>query len=265
VEAIDAAEEEFSSEEGAVAGEAVAEIFYNSDPEPHYRLFLLEPEREGQSHFGLFNTGVAKWEVIYPPGYGENLEAPPPWFTEDTGEGATKDDQNEQEETDEGEHKKDDDADTMDLGGEDDDDEDEMDDDESDGDDGEDESEEDDEGESEKGDNEDSDSEHEEDAEMPRLTFFSKMRGPKGWRKRAESDPERDFNRFEFVVGVLDEDHSRPAGQEHDRRVHVRFTERDDTRDNAELRVRVPEGAVWKYDEKGRWFVFEIPTIDEEE
>jgi len=259
-EALDRAE---ASLQYGIPNESYCEIFFNGETEPHYRLFLLPPDH-GQITFGLFMTKAAKWDVSYPQGYGVNLEIPPPWFQTQQQEGQSPEGEQKQDEKPEGEdgkHEKDDDADTMDMGGEDDEDtEDEEDDDDGDfnaDDEDEDESGTEGDGES------DSEGEGDED-ELPRLTFFSKMRGPKGWRKRAESNSERDYNRFEFKVGVLDPDDSqRDSRRERDVRVRVQFTEHDLQRDRAELRILVPEGAEWEM--KGRWMVTEIPLVEDDE
>jgi hypothetical protein len=258
-EAIDRAE--FFLQSSGIPNESYCEVFFNGEPEPHYRVFLLPPDH-GQTTFGLLMTKAAKWDVSYPQGYGVNLEMPPPWYqTQEQAEGPTptEQEQEKQQEAEDGKHEKDDDADSMDMGGDDDEEDDDFNEDE----DGDDEAEDDDESGTEGDGESDSEGEGDED-ELPRLTFFSKMRGPKGWRKRAESDSERDSNRFEFRVGVLDPDDSRrDSARERDVRVRVQFSEHDLQRDKAELRILVPENAEWEM--KGRWMVTEIPLYEDED
>jgi len=255
-EAVDRAEHVLQN---GIPNESYCEIFFNGESEPHYRVFLLPPDH-GQTMFGIFMTKAARWDVSYPQGYGVNLEILPPWFqTEQQGE----QEQDEKQEGEDGKHEKDDDADTMDLGGEDDEDTEDEDEEYDDGDFNADDDEDEDESGTEGDGESDSEGEGDED-ELPRLTFFSKMRGPKGWRKRAESDPERDYNRFDFKLGVLDPDDSqRDSARERDVRVRVQFTEHDLQRDRAELRILVPKGVEWEM--KGRWMVTEIPLVEDDE
>lgn len=254
-EAADEAEK-FLSRWG-LAGESFAEIRFNGDSEPHSVIFLIDNSRPPT--FGIWNTPSAMWPIFYPESpYGVMLEGNPfKGDDEDNG----------------GEHKKDEDSDKMKLDGMDDEEDDGEDDeideedyDEEDGDDEEspeDENEEededdefDDEGEEEGSDEgeegddeledddaeEDSDDENEKEAEMPRLNIFGKMRGPKGWRKRADAEELNDRNVFGLKIGILDPEADKPGQQERNVLAHVEFIESDTTRDHGILKLRLPEG-----------------------
>lgn len=238
------------------AGESYAEIRFNGDAEPHSVIFLMEGGKPPT--FGIWNTPSAMWPIFYPESpYGVMLEGNP--FRGD-------------DEDDKGEHKKDEDSDKMKLDGMDDEDEgdeedDEIDEDENeeedDGADEEDDSDEsddddadtddeddDDENKGEEGDDEledenaeeDSDGENEQEAEMPRLNIFGKMRGPKGWRKRAEAEELNNRNVFGLKIGILDPEADKPGQQERNVLAHVEFIESDETRDHGILKLRLPEG-----------------------
>lgn len=258
-EAADVAESQLQR---GIAGESYCEIRFNGDVEPHTIIFLME---EGPPPtFGIWNSPSAMWPIFYPDGpYGYMMEGNPLSGDEDGS----------------GEHKKDDDSDRMKLDGMDDepepdtesegdseefpddeegDDEDDENTDEEDdpmepGDDENDSEERDDDEEDESEGNEeeeedgldDEEGENEtdqEEAEMPRLRIFAKMRGPKGWRKRAEAEELLDRNVFALKVGVLDPEAETPGKQERNVVAHVEFIESDETRDHGILKLRLPEG-----------------------
>jgi len=111
--------------------------------------------------------------------------------------------------------------------------------------------EQDDEGEDEDGEGESNDGDEDGDSdtdpeEMERPVLYGKFRGPKGWRKRAETDPEADKNRFSFKVGVLDEDAETTKHQETDVRVNVNYTESDEDREGGMLEIVVPNGTEFQ-------------------
>lgn len=85
----------------------------------------------------------------------------------------------------------------------------------------------------------DGDGDAEEEKPM-RLPLFSKMRGPSGWRKRAEANPEKKENQFHFRWGWLDE---RFRGRSAERvLVSVVITEQDSNRKDANLVITLPPG-----------------------
>lgn len=88
----------------------------------------------------------------------------------------------------------------------------------------------------------DSDGDGEDEKEMPRLNIFAKMRGPKGWRKRAEAEELNDRNVFGLKIGVLDPDAETPGQQEKRVVAHVEFIESDESRANGILKLRLPDG-----------------------
>jgi hypothetical protein len=238
--------------------ESRCEIRFNGDAEPHTVIFLLDREG-GVPTFGIWNTASAMWPIFYADdGGGQMLDGDP--FNEGSED---DDDENESD----GFGDKDDDSKLMDLGGGmDDDDEDESEDDDEDEESPEDENDEegeddspDPESEDENGDeteegdeeleadgDDEEDGENEtdqEETEMPRLKIFAKMRGPKGWRKRAEAEELNERNVFGLKVGVLDpQEDMTSAQQERNVVAHVEFIEHDTTRDHGVLKLRLPEG-----------------------
>lgn len=234
--------------------------------EPHTLIFYLEGEI-----FGVWNTEHSEWPIFYPTSeYGVMLDGYPEGM-EPMAEGDAESDSD-------GFGDEDEDSDIMDLSGgmeddedasdaeEDDDAEDEFsEDDESDedifaeDDEGEDEIEdedsddgdvetEDDEPEEDEGDGRDESDEetdeqgeNEEETEMPRLNIFAKMRGPKGWRKRADAEELLERNAFGFKVGVLDPDEEKTNAQREKEIVaEVQFIEDDSMREAGILRMKLP-------------------------
>ncbi len=187
-----------------VDGQSSCSIFFNGDAEPHYLVFRLTEDR-----YGLYNTNAVKWPIYFPEGTDDfrNQLVTPPWEVP-----------NEQEE--DGSDEKaptpaepDADADTSEE-------EDEEDAGAEDGDDG------------------DGDSDAEEEEPM-RLTFFSRMRGPKGWRKKAETDPEQSYQTFIWRVGIQDEE----GRETNPPLVTAVFRETDENRTEAKLSLKMPVGA----------------------
>jgi AAA ATPase containing von Willebrand factor type A (vWA) domain len=229
--------------------ESFVDLYFNGEGNIHTSIYLLM--HDGEKTFGVLNSKHCRWPFYYMEGQGETF-APgmepfgrdtDEWMPGDSDEDETSDDADSTDIEDfmEGNEK------PSDKGGEDSEEMPEDDEDE-------------DEGEipDETGDDEDDD-----DEEVPRMTIFGKFRGPKGWRKRAETDPERDMNVFSVKFGVLDPDRRTSAQQERNSRVEVRFIERNSRRDAGELRIRIPSGVQIKDD--GKWLVAEIPYTDQED
>lgn len=252
-EAADRAELELTRH--GIGQESYCEIRFNGDSEPHTIIFLMDDEEPPT--LGIWNTASAMWPMYYADGSsGIMLEDNP------IGENS-------------GEHKKDDDSDRMDLGGMDDEEADtesegdseefpDTDDEDEEGD--EDEESEEDENTEEGSDDESDDSDEDEgsdedeedgvddeegenetdqeEAEMPRLNIFGKMRGPKGWRKRAEAEDLNERNVFGLKIGILDPEAEKPGQQERNVVAHVEFIESDTTRDHGILKLRLPDGVT---------------------
>jgi hypothetical protein len=229
VEAIEAAEDWLLR--NGKPGFAYAEIIFNGDNEIH----MLMKRTDGNFLYELWNSPAAKWPVMLveeagggsmmPDHVGTNLH------------GAIKD-KNARDEAVEkarakaGKKKQDQKSDANDFqeheksenGG------------------AEAEAGEDDEAESgESGTGESDDEGNGETEEVPRVQLFGKFKGPKGWRKRAESDPEKLVNRFQFVIGKLNPMQRSTYHQERDKLVTITFTESDDDREYGELRLRFSE------------------------
>lgn len=138
---------------------------------------------------------------------------------------------------------------------------DEEDDDDADGDDGDAESD------SEDDDEQDED-ENETEKEPPvRLKIFGKMRGPKGWRKRAEAEELMERNVFALKVGILSDDEDLSAAQrEKNVAAHVEFIETNTEREAGTLRMRLPEGITLAdfTQTKSGWITVTVPYNREE-
>lgn len=227
IEAIEAAEA-FLSAYGT-PGRAHAEIRFNGDPTAHTLLFLLTKD-----HIGIFNTEAVRWPVFYIQGMSQfqDMLYEPQWevdygqkeFQEQAEERETS--QAEEQGSSMGEDQAPGENSSPGTGQaqhEDSEESDEEDDDQAE-----------DEIPPEPGDR------GEDDPEPMRLKFFAKMRGPKGWRKRAESDPERDRNTFVWRVGLLNEDGSEVLGP----LLNIIFIERDTDRNTATLKITVPPDAT---------------------
>jgi hypothetical protein len=265
------------------------EILFNGDTEPHTVIFVMPESTGKQPVFGVWNTDSALWPLFYPttPG-GSMLSNPPDDYTPpsdsaDDDEGQTEIDQDadkldlgaEENENDEEfeddsdeESEEDDGPDEEDDSAERDDDEDEPDDtnddeeDESENDESDAESDPDDEDDEEA--DVDSDSEVEEEKEVMRLPIFAKMRGPKGWRKRAEAEELYTRNVFALKVGILDPTAGTPGRQEQNVVAHVEFIESDDSRKAGLLRLTLPDGITledFKQTKNGKITV-EVPYGD---
>lgn len=116
-------------------------------------------------------------------------------------------------------------------------------------------------------DDDESENEDEEEIEMPRLNIFAKMRGPKGWRKRADAEDLLERNVFGFKVGVLDPDEEKTNAQREKELVaHVEFIEDDSMREAGILRMKLPTVDVdeieWK--RRGQFIEAVIPYRGEE-
>ncbi len=113
-------------------------------------------------------------------------------------------------------------------------------------------------------DDSDKDDDQEDEPEMPRLTIFAKMRGPKGWRKRAEIEDLNERNVFGFKVGVLDKDGETPGTQEYNVRAEIKFVENDEERTHGLLEVTLPEGVAFaQHPRSGKWFA-QVPYYDQD-
>ena len=270
-EAADIAETELIHR--GIGGESYAEIRFNGDSEPHSIIFLMDDGNPPT--FGIWNTASAMWPIFYPESpYGIMLEGNPLPSDDKkkSDEGNMRLDEIEDDEDDEGE----DDADTEspdesedypdDEEDENTDEEDEAeeddplepDDDENDSEDSDDDEEdegeneapeesEDDDSEDELDDadaEEDGDGDDEKETEMPRLNIFGKMRGPKGWRKRAEAEELNERNVFGLKIGILDPEAEKPGQQERNVVAHVEFIESDTTRDHGVLKLRLPNSVT---------------------
>lgn len=230
--------------------ESFVDLYFNGEPNIHTSIYLMSDPEDAGNTFGILNSTHAKWPMHYMEGDGMELAAGEEPFGRDTDEWLPGD--SDDDETD-------DDADVLDLGGNDDDDDtDDQDEEEEDGEDAEDDDDPDEGGNSDQ--DSDEDDEEDQEDEAPRMTIFGKFKGPKGWRKRAETDPERDTNSFAIKFGVLDPDRRTSAQQERNSRVEIRFIERDTRRDAGELRIRIPDGVTLRDD--GKWLVAEIPYTD---
>lgn len=286
-EAADTAEELLKTE--GVPGVSFAEIRYNGDKEPHTVVFYMEADT-----YGVWNTNAATWPIFYsednPYGImlagnpfadaegGDEHESDFGDFSEDSdkldlsedaaeadddGDDATEDDDAEDEidvpdEDDESEDEiEDEDEDTDEE--EEDEDEDENDD-ESDSDASSDDSD----SESDDGEDESDDDEDEEEAEMPRLKIFAKLRGPLGWRKRAEAEELQERNVFSMKLGVVNEEAEKPAKQEAETFAEITFVERDEQRGSGNLILKLPEGITPEdFIVKGRTIQVELPYRQE--
>lgn len=272
-------------------GQSYAELRFNGDKEPHTVIFLMEDEI-----FGVWNTESSRWPLFYPSaGYGTMLEGWPEGFESeidadeegdesgfgdededsdvmDLSGGMDEDeDMDDDEDEDEGEIDEvdedyEDESDTADdlEEDEDSDEESEIDSDDDQGDDDEDENEDEEEdSEGDEGDDESDNQDGDEEDEMPRLNIFSKMKGPKGWRKRADAEELNIRNVFGFKVGVLDPDEDKtPAKREQELVTHIEFIEDDDRRSGGILRVKLPTvGDVREieWEKKGGFYEAFIP------
>jgi hypothetical protein len=282
-EAIDVAEDWL--QEWGIKGSSYCELKFNGTEEVHTSVFML-----AEGKLGIWNAEVAPWPVYYPheSPYGEMLAGIPEEFLppeeaeieEDLATGE-EDEDGLGDETDE-------DSDTMDLSndGEDENDEtpeseeDDAEEDEAEEDEANSDSEDDEEDgaeEGEEGDDEDEldqddddeseDESDEEETEMPRLNIFAKMRGPKGWRKRANAEELLDRNVFALKVGVLDPEQPTAGKQERELVAHIEFVESDDNRAAGLLRIKLPTGTNLEdfTQAKNGWITAEVPYKREED
>lgn len=273
-EAADIAEE--ALKKMGLPGQSYAELRFNGDPEPHTIIFMLERDL-----FGVWNTESVKWPIFYPEGnpYGAMLEGWPEGFEDEgtpedensdgfgdtdedsklmdlSNDGTDEEDENADEEEDDDELEEDEEEDEADDSDELDDDEVESEDDDAD-----------EETEGENGEVEDDAETEEEETELPRLKLFAKMRGPLGWRKRADLEELSDRNMFSMKVGVLDPDEDiSPAKREKNVLVQVDFIESDDDHANATLRMRLPKGVKLEDFKQGGgdWIVVNVPLPHED-
>lgn len=241
-----------------IPDESFVDLYFNGEENIHTSIYLLrKPIGEGQ--FGVLNSTHARWPIHYMEGDGFDFGPGEEPFGRDTDEWMPGDsDEDESGDDEEPSDSKSDKSDITDFmkggkpqGGKDK--SEEMPEDE-------DESDENDDGDTGEPDEDGGDGDDEK--ELERMTIFGKFKGPKGWRKRAETDPERTQNVFAVKFGVLDSTRRTNAQQERDSRVEIRFIERDSRRDAGELRIRIPDGVTLRDD--GRWLIAEIPYTDED-
>lgn len=281
--------------------QSFCDLLFNGDLEPHISIFLLGPNKYGVWNRENIpwpfqyvdeggSTGPSDWRLeIHPKFIAEGADEIPPAPEEDEGshkkgdstkmkiDGQDDEEDESDSEDEEGEDEDwDDEDDDGSENGSDDDTDDDEEDDEDEGDDqgeddGEGEEEEPDESdddeidEDEEGGEGDEDSEEESESEMPRLTIFAKMRGPKGWRKRADAEELNETNVFGFKVGVLDPEGETPGTQEYNVRAEIKFVENDETRTYGILQITLPEGVILEQNPKtGKWLA-QVPYYDEEE
>lgn len=104
-----------------------------------------------------------------------------------------------------------------------------------------------------------------EDEQPPmRLPIFAKMRGPKGWRKRADAEDLNERNVFGLKIGVVDPEGETPAQQEKNVRCEIQFIESDDRRTHGTLRIKLPDGITADdFTRSGRWIEVGVPYTDE--
>jgi hypothetical protein len=229
--------------------ESFVDLYFNGESHIHTSIYLLM--ENGEKTFGVLNSTHARWPFFYMEGNGVTVLPGEEPFGRDTDDWLPGD-------SDEDEIS--DDAEEIDIGdiigGNDDD----MPDDKCD-----DEPEEDDAAEDEDdSDQDDSDDEKDDDQEeVPRMTIFGKFKGPKGWRKRAETDENRETNTFAVKFGVLDPERITTAMQERNSRVDIIFVERDSRRDAGLLRIKIPSGVTFR--DNGKWLEAEIPYTDKQE
>jgi hypothetical protein len=267
-----------------IVGQTYCELRFNGDKSPHTVICYLN-----ENEFGIWNTEVAKWPIFYAPG-GEGLmldgfpfdeaEDGNAWKQEDESdkkqesdegnmnldeiESADEEDETDVEEDDSAEQEEDSGEDAEDDPGDDgSDDVEDFTEDEDEGEDSEDD------GEDLESDEDDSDNEsdsdlEEEEIEMPRLKIFAKMRGPLGWRKRAEAEDLQERNVFAMKIGVLDEEAEKPGQQEREVFAHIEFVEFDEDREAGILRIKIPEGVEFSERTKSGWITAAIPYRQEE-
>lgn len=171
----------------------------------------------GENRVGLFNTDACRWPIYIPENSSDfkNQLTDVPWDIEQPPPGDDA-----QDDTPGTDKKSDDDADSFGVS-----------------------------------DSEDNEDDADTEDEPMRLKFFTKMRGPKGWRKRAESNLDRDRNTFVWRVGVLDW-----KGNEERTVAHATFTERDKDRRKATLMLTLPEGSEIKANDARDRVEITIPT-----
>jgi hypothetical protein len=273
VEAIEYGEELIGNHQGSKPG-AKVEVYFNSDTEPHSILYLTH-----DLVFGIWNRVNAPFPVSYAEGTGNGVDIPSAMEFEagfpEYVETRDKDKAREKKEGSKGEEKRDDDSDEMKIKEpppadhyDDDSDEDDTEDDDSGAEEPQDEpqdvggdsdpSDEDEGTEDESGDEgepSDEGGNGEDEKEKPRVNLFAKFRGPKGWRKRAENDPERGENQFVLRVGKLLEN----GTEDKQPLVVVNFKEVDEQREFGTLTIRLPEGVELKAAKKGRTYLAIIP------
>lgn len=250
-------------EQKGIPGRSFADIYFNGQKEIHTSIYLL-----ADRSFGVWNHQNAEWPIHY---LGTDPFSADPFGRDmsrqwEAAEKAEKKETSEDgdsmkveaEEPEDGSDEPEEAADTESQGesedypDEDDEEDDEDADTEQDGENGEGDEDSDDDG-----------NQDEEEKDVPRLKFFGKMRGPKGWRKRAETDPSRPANAMEFVFGVLDAKEGwSTARQERNKLVRVRFFESDAQRTEATMQINLPQSAEIT-ESKGKLLIT-FPTQEDE-
>lgn len=178
--------------------QSYCEIVFNGAEEIHAVLYYILDDDGFEKHpaFGLQNTKLARWPVNYADDEdGRAVMLPEDWQHP---EHKMEDEDNEIEDEDESEDEDDDEPEEDDSKPE---------------------------PLEAVRDNDFGNSEDEEEDEPVRLTWFGKFKGPKGWRKRAETDPESARQVMSVVFGVLDTEAAKAGEQESDRRIVVEFIE----------------------------------------
>lgn len=114
------------------------------------------------------------------------------------------------------------------------------------------------------GDGDDEQESDEEETEMPRLNIFAKLRGPLGWRKRAEAEELNERNMFAMKLGIVDPEGETPSKQEHEVFAEVQFIETDEDRTGGLLKLKLPEGVEFSERTKAGWITARIPYRQED-
>lgn len=265
-EAVDYAEDWLSHQ--GIPGQSFVEITFNGDTEPHTTVYLLD-----ESQLGILNAPKAEWPVFYPETgpQGNLMLRGNPWPDSEEPKAEIESEGDEGEEEDEtsvdldlGDDEDGDEEDEQEDESEDDSEEDGADEDEDISDDEDGDSDDDEEGEGDSEGESENEGDEESEDEMPRLKIFAKMKGPLGWRKRAEAEDLDTRNVFAFKVGVLDPDEEKTAGKREQELVaHVEFVETDEDRAAGLLRIKLPTMPLkeegWAFELKSGFLTMRVP------
>lgn len=214
IEAVEAAESLLSA--SGRPNESFAEVRFNGDREPHIVVGYL-----GDGRVSLYNSDSCRWPVFNIEGtqsFRDMLLELPDWMK------GNQDDYKRPEDKEEDYGRTEEDTSPTEpiSGGE----------------------EEDEDRPQDAGSLEHEDAEDDEEEQPMRFKLFSKLRSPKGWRKRAEADMEREVNTFQFRAGFLDEtDPNRPLERPF---LFAALKEQNENRETAEFKVVLPPGVEFE-------------------